>query len=309
MNPHFQATTAETHNAACRNATTLPPGWLSPGMRRLAWGALLASSAIASLQAVELTLAALRGGLDGAWLELAVRTGVLAVLPMALAFKACALLRRRGNALESGHVDPGTGLYNRVGMVVRGNELLASCRRDNRVMAMVVFNFNDLLEVRNMYGARIYRQLMAKVARKMGAVAGDRGLAVRTGAAQFTLLIPGVGRDKALHAVERLLGSPSRIELETREHEIILVPELMADIATSDTGSVEELYVEMCADLTRLQMGEERRRQYIQRERESHSRPMELQVQAEHRPARSRRPVTAYEPVMPQTMPAPLAMS
>lgn len=242
-------------------------------MLKPAWGAGVVACAV-----LEFALVSLQLRPEAALADLAVSGGFLAIFPLLLAMKFGAMMRQPDQALEEGRIDGSTTLYNKAGLMAHGAELLAACRRERRPLSVAVFDCADLLEVRSIYGSRISRKLMAHMARKFAAIAAERGIAARTGPAQFTVLLPGLGRDKAMQAIQRVLGSPSRIEFDAGDSEIVLVPEYLVESAGADAGSLEDLYKTMGRSLAEVREREQRRCQYLQRERERHSRPMGLAV-------------------------------
>ena len=252
----------------------------------------LAEFAVGSMQAATPAPAA----------DLLAQAGFLCVFPLLLAMKFGAVMRRPDETLEHGRIDSATSIYNHAGFVAHGDEMLAACRRDGRPMSVVVFDCADLLEVRTIYGSSIARKLMARIVRKLSALAADRGLASRTGAAEFTVVLPGMNREKALAAIQRVLGHPTRIELDAGDSEIVLVPSFLVESAGADTGSVEELHGDLRSHLAQQQEQEQRRQHRMTRERERHSRPMGM-VSLPSTPPKAER---AVRPVLAPTMPAPL---
>jgi GGDEF domain-containing protein len=194
--------------------------------------------------------------------------------------------------------------------MAHGRELLASSRRDGREVTLAVFDCSDLLEVRQIYGSSTSRKLAACIVRKLSQLAGDRGVAARTGQARFAVAMP-MGREKAVEAIARVLGNPSRIELEGSNSEIVLVPNLMVE-SVPQGSSLDRLYGALCRGLTRIQEEEQQRQQYLKRERERHSRPMPLQAAPVSRPqmAAGSMPRLGPDPVamqqLPPTIPMPL---
>lgn len=229
--------------------------------------------------------------------------GFLFVFPLLLAMRFGAVMRGPDETLESGRIDGATSLYNKDGFTAHGGELLVACRRDNRPLCVAVFDCSDLLEVRDIYGSRTARKLMACIAHKLTSLTMDQGLAARTGPAEFTVVLPGMGREKALAAIARILGAPLRIELDAGDSEIVLVPNFLVESAGADTESVEELYEELRCDLARMEHDEQRRQHYLQRERERHSRPMGIVSLPDPAPPKGRRVQ------LPPTMPAPLVIN
>jgi GGDEF domain-containing protein len=187
-----------------------------------------------------------------------------------------ALMRRPVPTLESGLIDASTTLYNLAGFAVHGDEMLATCQSEGRPISVVVFDCTDLLEVRAIYGSRTARKLASRIVSKLSALTGDCGLAARTGPAEFSVVLPGMCRDKAFAAIHRVLGNPGRIELDGCDSEIVLVPGVLVENAGCDAASVEELRGELRRELARQKAYEQRRHHLMQRERERHSRPMRL---------------------------------
>ena len=182
--------------------------------------------------------------------------------------------------LEYGRIDCSTALYNLAGFVAHGNEMLADCSRDARPLSVAVFDCADLLEVRAIYGNRMARRLADRIVCKLSALSVDCGLAARTGPAEFSVVLPGMGREKALAAISRVLGNPLSIEMEAGDSEIVLVPGFLVETAGINTWSVEELHGELRCELARQQECEQRRQHHMQRERHHHSRPMGIVARA-----------------------------
>lgn len=196
--------------------------------------------------------------------------------PAWLARVLAALAGRRSGQPDATGGDGTTLLYNLDGLMAQGNILLARCRGERRELTLAVFNCDDLVEARQVYGSRTGRKLIDCIVGKMTLLAGDRGLAGRTGATQFSVVLP-MGRDKALQAIERVLGNPGRIELEGGNSELVLVPNVMVE-AVPETASLERLFTALCRGLARLHEQEQLRHRYLQRERQRHSRPVPVQA-------------------------------
>jgi diguanylate cyclase (GGDEF)-like protein len=211
--------------------------------------------------------------------DLLAQGAFLCIFPLLLAMKFGSVMRRPDEALENGRIDSATALYNKQGLSELGDEMLAAAQRDNRPIAVAVFDCSDLLEVRTIYGSRIARKLLARIVRKLMSMTADRGLAARTGPAEFTVVLPGMSREKALAAIHKVLGNPSRIELDAGDSEIVLVPSFLVDIAGADAASVDELCRELRSELVQIGRDEQRRHHHMRRERERHSRPMPLHSQ------------------------------
>ena len=199
---------------------------------------------------------------------------------LARAGKWDAVMRRPDQTLESGRIDASTALYNLAGFAVHGDEMLAACKRGGRPLTVAVFDCSDLLEVRAIYGSRTARKLADRIVHKLSALSLDRGLTARTCRAEFSVVLPGMSREKAIAAVHRVLGNPLRIELDAGHSEIVLVPDFLVETAAVDTASVEELHGELRGELSRQKVYEQQRHHYMKRERERHSRPMAMTARA-----------------------------
>jgi hypothetical protein len=105
--------------------------------------------------------------------------------------------------------------------------------------------------------------------------AQGRGRVVRTEPDTFALLMPDAVPDELVCRVQSGLGRSRCIEFELDGDEIILVPDVMARLAGPDEPAAA-VYGVLCDDLARLRAVEQRRRDYLRRERESHTRPAAL---------------------------------
>jgi GGDEF domain-containing protein len=236
--------------------------------------------------------------------EFMAHAGFLFIFPLLLATRFGSSMRAPDDALENGRIDGSTALYNQAGFEAHGNALLAACRRDKRPLSVAVFDCADLLEVREIYGSRTARELMLRIVRKLTQLSADHGLAARTGPAEFTVLLPGMNRDRAMAAIARVLGSPSRIELDAGDSEIVLVPSFLAEAVGPDISCVNQIHDELRRDLAHIEQTRQRRHNYLQRERERHSRPMNIVVPSSSKRVAQGGPIPQISP----TMPAPLVM-
>jgi len=262
-------------------------------MLKPAWAAGIVGLALLELAASFLQLAAL-----GSPSEFMVRAGFLCIFSLLLAMRFGAALRAPDEALETGRIDGSTSLYNMAGLMAHGNCLLAACHRDKRPLTVAVFDCADLIEVREIYGSRIARKLMERTVSKFNILCADHGLAARTGPAEFTVVLPGADREKALAAIARVLGSPTRIELDAGDSEIVMVPGYRVRTAADTESCVAQVHQELRHELTQIEHTEQLRRRYLQRERESHSKPAGLRATG-----------AAPSPHDASTMPAPLVIS
>jgi GGDEF domain-containing protein len=207
--------------------------------------------------------------------DLRVPPAVWAAAALLLAGSAAFAWRETTRAPKPGRaqIDRSTGLYNRAGLFAAGDELIRA-RTPGVPVSLVLLEFADLREVHEIYGDDVARDVVAKLVRTVEAVAGIRGMAGRTDTAQFTIVLPGVSREKAVRALRRAIGQSACVELDAGDSEIVLVPDVLVDTADAGADSVEARYREMCGELARMQNDERRHQHSIRQERERHSRPM-----------------------------------
>lgn len=219
---------------------------------------------------------------DAGWPELTSPAGV-AMLPLLLAMGLGFVIRRPGDAaLDQGRIDCKTALHNLAVFDAHGNRALAACTRGQRPLSVVLFDCADLLEVRYIYGSQVSRQLTMRLVGRLKVLAGADGLVARTGPTQFTLVLPGLGHEETGQAIQRVLGLPSRVEIEAGDSEIVVVPDYMIKTAHSETASISQIYQDLCRDLSQIQQHEYRRQEYLKRERERHSNPQPLASERHH---------------------------
>ena len=223
-------------------------------MLKPAWGAAVVAFAV-----IGFAVGMLQGPETPSASELMGHGGFLVIFPLLLAMKFGVVMRRPDETLEKGRIDSSTALYNEAGFAAYGNEMLEDSKRDGLPLSVAVFDCSDLLEVRAIYGNRMARKLADRIVRKLSTLSVDRGLAARTGPAEFSVVLPGMGREKALAAIHRVLGNPLRIEMDAGNSEIVLVPGFLVETAGTDCASVDELHSELHRELARQQASEQRR--------------------------------------------------
>lgn len=148
---------------------------------------------------------------------------------------------------------------------VRGTEL-----------ALVLMQVADIVELELVFGRDAVDGAVDEVFAHLARAAGSRGRVVRTEADTFVLLVPGVDVDQLVASVQTGLGRSRCIEFEYDGDEIILVPDVMGRIVAPGEP-VPAAYEAVRRDLERTRGLEQQRRDYLRRERESHTRPASLQ--------------------------------
>ncbi len=165
------------------------------------------------------------------------------------------------------------GLLDRYSLLAAGNRLQRGSRRD---AAVLLFDFEDLSELSELYGDSARRDAVRQVAQGLQRVAGEQGLAARTGASQFTLLLPGCNRQQAIARAVRELGTPCRIELDLDGGEAVLVPDVLAEDFPKAGGGLAVLQRKLGERLAAHRLHRQQREEYLRRSRERYSRPAPL---------------------------------
>ena len=165
------------------------------------------------------------------------------------------------------------GLLDRYSLLAAGNRLQRGSRRD---AAVLLFDFEDLPELSALYGDRARRDAVRQVAQELQRVAGEQGLAARTGASQFTLLLPDCSRQEAIARAVRELGTPCRIELDLDGGEAVLVPDVLAEDFPKVGGGLAVLQRRLGERLAAHRLHRRQRDEYLRRSRERYSRPAPL---------------------------------
>lgn len=266
-------------------------------MLKPAWGL-----ALVALAALEFAASAWLLG-RAQWSALAAPLGFLAIFPVVVAMRFGVAMRKSDEAIEHSLLDASTALYNMQGLLHHGQQMLDSCAHDRKPLSMVVIDCADLHEIRTIYGRDTARRVLARVVRKLNAVAGDRGLVARTAPTRFTVLLPGMTREKACQTIERCLGAPARFEYDERGCDIVIVPDFVVDPVRPGMDALARTHDQMCDDLHKSRQAALQRERYLTMERESHSHPAPLVPNlAAARP----RQANAASAVTPPTVPVPL---
>lgn len=176
--------------------------------------------------------------------------GLRALLPVGVTAAAWALhsllahrlrMRRAPGAGRKDWLDSRTGLLGEPALAELGEPLLQESQSRGKPMSLLMFEFEDLAEVDALYGARTRRDMLGLVGRQLRRLAGAKGLALRIEKNRFVVLLPGLSRDRAMEAVAEKIGLPCSFELESAQHELVLVPRLSVVSTTADTESLAQL--------------------------------------------------------------------
>jgi GGDEF domain-containing protein len=190
---------------------------------------------------------------------------------------------------------PARAIYTKAGFAELGDDMIRKARARDMPLSMGIFDFKDLLEAQEVYDWAVFRAMFTGVVDRLFILAGKRGLVAHTGTAEFTVVLPGLDRCHARLAVVEAMGHPARVEFDIGNMEILLVPDVEVECVGADVDHAMDFHVELRRDMDDAHNYEHRRLAHITREREWHSRPMEM-------PSPSA-PQQIWAPV-PATMPA-----
>lgn len=177
------------------------------------------------------------------------RSGIAPLLARcAAALRRLALfdLRRAAAAMPTDEaLDSRTGLLQPSALSEWGDPLLRKAQARSEPLSLLLFDFQDLVDVEALYGTATRRRLLSVIGARLRRLAGGKGLAVRLDATRFVVLLPGRCRDRAVDRVVSRLGKPCSFELDDAHEEVVVIPSLSIVCTTAGTGSVAQL-LEQC---------------------------------------------------------------
>lgn len=163
-------------------------------------------------------------------------------------------------------------VLDRRNFIAAGEPLVA-----RRSGVLVLFGFEDLPELRKLYGPEVHARAVRHVASTLRRLAAPRGaLVARTGPGQFALVWPAADRDLALGLLRSELGLPCRFELDADDGEVVLVPDVMAEDCRAAEGELARVQQLVQERMLTHQRQRRLRDEHLRRERERYSKPATL---------------------------------
>lgn len=190
----------------------------------------------------------------------------------------------------------------------RGDEILHRCRQDRIPVTVLVFDLHDLPELECVFGTQAARRAIDHAMARLQRIAGTDGTVLRTDPTRFTVLLPDTDREDTLDLLRDAFGQSCSLELETDDEDLLLVPEFAIRILSTETLPLAEIHHGLCCEIQQARAREQRRQDYLQRERESHSRPMALPDPLELLLDREPRRLPQAQPYPPLPMTMPVAL-
>lgn len=199
-------------------------------------------------------------GLALSWphLQLPQLLGAAALLAAASAapFARRQLAWRWRPATRQGAAGSRIELFSRKAVVKAGNRMLKACRGDERPLTLAVVELSDLPEVHSLFGRDVAGQITRRMAVRLQAIATDHGLAERTSATQFTVLLPGMEAATARRALRAVFDVGGCVEYECDGDELVLLPEFHVAQVPDHHASILETYASACAGVARARRPE-----------------------------------------------------
>jgi diguanylate cyclase (GGDEF)-like protein len=137
----------------------------------------------------------------GRWVDVMVAVSAIALVVLVLERRNEVLVTRLSGEART---DPLTGLLNRRGFDERALVELAHARREERPVAMAVFDLDHFKHINDEWGHPTGDRVLARVGGLLSDQCRDIDVAARIGGEEFAVLLPGVGRTGAQSFAERV---------------------------------------------------------------------------------------------------------
>lgn len=150
------------------------------------------------------------------------------------------------------------------------SNLIRHCREEGEPLAMLLVQLSDLPELRATFGDQHSRRMVRKLFLELHAFAPPEAVVMRTEAAVFCVLMPGLDREAALAAFEEAFGHTLALEFDAGEDEIVLVPDVVMRTMPASAARAARVYQEMLSSIEQTRAIEARRERRLRREHESY---------------------------------------
>jgi GGDEF domain-containing protein len=165
---------------------------------------------------------------------------------------------------------------HRLAQFAAGDRMLRAAANAGSPITVVLVELHDLPELEYLFGARVARTAVAKTSASLRQMAGGNGLVLQIDAMTSAVLLPELEAEGARARMHSSFGRLCCVEFESDGEDIVLVPDVALKTVEGKSVSFERLYRALRKELEDTRAQAQRRDRYLQRERESHSRPMEL---------------------------------
>ena len=152
-------------------------------------------------------------------------------------------------------------VYNAAGLATMGAALLEGSRKRGEPLSLALFEFGELIEMNEIFGADIRRAVIGCIVERLRPIAGDKGLIARYGPIEFVLVVPDQVETQVRGVIEHHLGKTPCIAMKLERLDAFLAPEFAVSTAgVDDAASFESWHAELRAGLREKSLRERLRR-------------------------------------------------
>ena len=150
-------------------------------------------------------------------------------------------LRQSDELVEASMRDAKTMLYNEAGFLAHGAELLAGCRAKAKPFSLVLLSVKDLRQIPDLLGRKATQELFAQAVQAIGAIPAN-GIAARTDAFDFALVLPDMTAERSAALLKRRLGAVPSLVIERDEKSVVIVMDIAIAQAQDPKQTLQSLY-------------------------------------------------------------------
>ena len=119
--------------------------------------------------------------------------------------------------LSSPQTDELTGLLTRKAFHETFDRILSQAKGSEDPISLAFIDIDNFFKLNNEYGHLAGDQVLKKMAELIRESAGSEGLSVRYGGDEFVVLFPGIEREQAFLAIEKLRTEASQLSIQLGE--------------------------------------------------------------------------------------------
>lgn len=101
-------------------------------------------------------------------------------------------------------LDPLTGLYNHTAFYTILNNQLEECRESGQAVTLAVIDIDDFKKINDHFGHENGNLVLIRLSSLLQTYCGPEGYACRYGGEEFTVIFPGIKKEKARELMEKI---------------------------------------------------------------------------------------------------------